>query len=68
MGATATAMGTPQIVPLTVSVAEAAQMLGISTWLYYERVKTGDVPYVKIGRRIRVPLAQLERFLEQQNN
>jgi len=50
--------------PLTVSVAEAAHMLGISTWLYYERVKTGDVPFIKIGRRIRVPLVQLERFLE----
>jgi excisionase family DNA binding protein len=50
--------------PLTVSVQEAAQMLGISTWLYYERVKTGDVPFIKIGKRIRVPLVQLERFLE----
>ena len=67
MGATATAMGT-QNVSLTVSVAEAAEMLGVSTWLYYERVKTGEVPFIKIGRRIRVPLAQLERFLEQQAN
>lgn len=50
--------------PLTVSVQEAAQMLGISTWLYYEKVKTGDVPFIKIGRRIRVPLVQLERFLQ----
>lgn len=50
--------------PLTVSVQEAAKMLGISTWLYYEKVKTGDVPFIKIGRRIRVPLVQLERFLQ----
>lgn len=53
-----------QAPPLTVSVQEAAQMLGISAWLYYERVKTGDVPFVRIGKRIRVPLVQLERFLE----
>ena len=56
-------MDVPAIAPLTVSVTEAAHLLGISPWLYYERVKTGDVPYIRIGRRIRVPLTQLEHFL-----
>jgi len=62
MGAVTT-MNDP-VAPRTVSVAEAAHIIGISTWLYYERVKTNEVPFIKIGRRIRVPLVKLERFLE----
>lgn len=48
---------------LTISVPEAAEMLGISPWTYYEAAKRGDLPSLKIGRRILVPKIQLEEFV-----
>lgn len=50
---------------LTLTVEEAAKMLGIGRNLCYERVKTGDLPSIKIGRRILIPRRALEKFLEQ---
>jgi excisionase family DNA binding protein len=48
----------------TCSVAEAAKILGISRNTAYDAVKSGQVPIVKIGRRLLVPRAALERMLE----
>jgi excisionase family DNA binding protein len=50
---------------LTLSVEEAARLLGIGRNLCYDRVKTGEIPVIKIGRRLLVPRRALERFLEQ---
>lgn len=50
--------------PLIYTVAEAAALLGISEWSYYEAIKRGDLPGRRIGRRIVVPKVQLERWLE----
>jgi excisionase family DNA binding protein len=41
--------------PLTLSVTEAAGLLGISRALAYELVRTGDIPAIRLGRRIVVP-------------
>lgn len=41
------------------TVKEAATALGISPRSLYERIKRGDVPSVKMGRTIRVRLADL---------
>jgi excisionase family DNA binding protein len=49
--------------PLTYTVAQAAELLGISTWTYYEAIKKNELPYRKIGRRIVVPRVQLEAWL-----
>jgi excisionase family DNA binding protein len=49
--------------PLTVTVARAAELLGVSEWTYREALKRGEVPGRHIGRRIVVPVAQLEQFL-----
>ena len=48
---------------LTLSVPEAAKVLGIGRNLCYDRVKTGEIPAIRIGRRILVPLSALEKFL-----
>jgi len=53
---------------LTLSVPEAAKLLGISRGLCYERVKTGDIPVIKIGRRLLVPKRALEKLLEEPLN
>ena len=50
---------------LTLSVEETARLLGIGRNLCYERVKTGDIPAIKIGRRLLVPRRALEKLLEE---
>src|SRR5206468_189552 len=44
---------------LTMFVEEAATLLGISRWLAYERAQRGDLPVLRIGRRLRVPIRRL---------
>ena len=48
---------------LTLTVQEAATLLGIGRNSAYEAIKTGTLPSVQIGRRILVPRAALERML-----
>ncbi|MGO8863413.1 MAG: helix-turn-helix domain-containing protein [Acidimicrobiales bacterium] len=48
---------------LTLSVGEAAGLLGISRALAYEAVQSGEIPCVRIGRRILIPKVQLNRLL-----
>ncbi|MGP6192347.1 MAG: helix-turn-helix domain-containing protein [Vulcanimicrobiaceae bacterium] len=40
---------------LTVTTAEAARLLGISRNLAYEAARRGEIPTIRIGRRILVP-------------
>ncbi len=48
---------------LTLSVEETAKLLGIGRNLCYDRVKTGEIPVIKIGRRLLVPRSALEKLL-----
>jgi excisionase family DNA binding protein len=48
---------------LTLTVEEAATLLGISRAFAYEAVGRGEVPSIRIGRRILVPKAALQRLL-----
>jgi excisionase family DNA binding protein len=48
---------------LTLSIEEAAKLLGIGRNLCYDRVKTGEIPVIKIGRRLLVPRSALEKLL-----
>ena len=45
------------------TVEEAAQYLGVSRPTAYEAIHTGEIPHIRIGRRILVPKAALERKL-----
>ena len=48
---------------LTISVEDAGAVLGISRGGAYEAVKSGDIPSIRIGRRLLVPRrAFIERF------
>ena len=49
----------------TYSIPEAAQELGIGRSAAYEAAKTGEIPTIRIGNRILVPIAALDRMLEQ---
>ena len=46
------------------SVEQARRLLGISRGLAYEGVRTGQIPSVRIGRRILIPRAALKRKLD----
>ena len=45
--------------PLTLTVEQAAKILGIGRSTAYELVHTGDTPSLRLGRRIVVPIAPL---------
>ena len=47
----------------TVSVEMAGAALGLSRASAYEGVRTGEIPSIRIGRRIVIPTAQLRRML-----
>ena len=49
---------------MTLTIEEAAKLLGIGRNLCYDRVKTGEIPVIKIGRRLLVPRRALEKLLE----
>jgi excisionase family DNA binding protein len=48
---------------LTFTVSEAATILGISEYLAYGMVKSGDLKAIKLGRRWLVPRVVLEEML-----
>jgi len=50
---------------LTLTVEETAKLLGIGRQLAYDRVKTGEIPVIKVGRRLLVPRRALEKLLEE---
>ena len=45
------------------TVEEAASAFGICSTFAHEAVKRGDIPTIRIGRRILVPKAALHRLL-----
>jgi excisionase family DNA binding protein len=49
--------------PLTVSVAEAAHLLGTSRELIYRAIVRGEIPAVRVGARRLVPRWVLEALL-----
>ncbi len=47
----------------TYSVPEAGKILGIGRSAAYEAARTREIPTIRIGKRILVPVAALERLL-----
>jgi excisionase family DNA binding protein len=48
---------------LTHTVPETARLLGISRGAAYEGVASGEIPSIRIGRRLLVPRVALRRML-----
>ncbi len=48
----------------TMSVTQAAEVLGISRTTAYECVRTGDLPALRLGGRIVVPTQAIDDLLE----
>ncbi len=49
---------------LTLTVKETQIILGLSRSAVYQAIETGEIPSVRIGKRILIPKAALYRLLE----
>ena len=49
---------------LTMSVEEASEALGMSSSLAHELVRGGEIPSLRLGRRVVVPARALEDLVE----
>ena len=47
----------------TLTVPEAAQLLGVSPRLLYEEVRRGNVPSIRVGHRVLISRAHLAAML-----
>jgi excisionase family DNA binding protein len=56
-------MAASEPLPPTLTVERAAEILGISRQSAYEGVRRGEIPSLRVGRRVIVPTAQLMRLL-----
>jgi len=55
-------MGTYE--PLVFTVEEARHRLGLSRGSCYEAIRRGEIPSIKIGKRILIPKSALLRLLD----
>lgn len=49
--------------PATLTLSETATVLGISRSTAYELAKSGELPVLRLGRRLVVPIRALEQLL-----
>lgn len=56
---------TPLDQPATMNIAAAARVLGIGRQTAYELARQGKLPVLRLGRRLVVPKAALERMLSE---
>lgn len=54
--------------PLVVTYDEAAKMLGVCPRVVWQLVKDEQLAAKRIGRSVRIPVAELERFIESQQS
>lgn len=50
--------------PLTLTVEAAAQALGIGRALAYSLARSGELPAIRLGRRLVIPRQAIQRMLE----
>jgi len=50
------------------SIPEICQELGMGKSWVYKKIKSGEIPSVKLGRTIKVARRDLEEYFEQQRN
>lgn len=57
-----------QVERRTLSVSEAARVLGISRAHAYDCVRSGELPSITLGRRIVIPRAAVDRLLDESDD
>ena len=53
--------------PLTISVIEAGRRLGVGKQAAYDAAHRGEIPIIRVGRRLLVPVAAFEAMLTVQS-
>ena len=48
------------------SITQVCQELGMSKSWVYHRIKSGEIPSVRLGRKLKVKREDLEQYLERQ--
>jgi excisionase family DNA binding protein len=51
---------------MTITIREAAKLLGIGRSQAYEAAKRGEIPNIRIGKRVLVPTAALNAMLKRE--
>ncbi len=59
-----TERSTEPLNPRTYTIDQAAQLLGIGRNQCYEAAKRGDIPCIRLGRRMVIPRAAFDRLLD----
>jgi excisionase family DNA binding protein len=54
-----------QMEPLLLKPTEAAEVLGVGRSKIYALLAAGELPAVRVGHSVRVPLADLRRWVEE---
>jgi excisionase family DNA binding protein len=54
--------------PLVLTVEQAARLLGISRGLAYSAARSGQLPTIRLGRRLLVPTARLLELVGADSN
>lgn len=49
--------------PKTINAREAGQLLGVSRGVVYRLIHEGAIPALRLGKKLRVPVAALEEML-----
>jgi excisionase family DNA binding protein len=49
--------------PLTFTIEQAGELLGVSRGFAYQAARTGELPTIKLGRRLLVPRCRLLELL-----
>lgn len=52
--------------PLLLNVAQVSKMLSLGRTKVYDLIATNQLPVVRFGRAVRVPVASLRRWVEEQ--
>jgi excisionase family DNA binding protein len=55
--------GQRQLQRMTISVPDAGKRLGIGRNAAYEAARRGEIPIIRLGKRMVVPVAAFERML-----
>ena len=53
---------------LTMTVPECAQLLGVGRNNCYERAKAGEIPSIRVGKRLLIPKVALQKWLDETKN
>lgn len=61
-------MNDEKVNSLALSVEEARLQLGLGRNLIYEAIRSKQIPSIRIGRRILIPRAALEKMLARAND